>query len=272
MNRPAFLLLAFTLVACQRPAAPIADQAVPPPAVPAASRETNMAEPVTLQSHHWRLLSAQNASGQPLADLTTAGAGPLKVDFGADSIALSGGCNGGGAGLTVDNDTLRVGQFVQTQMACAAPLMALDQAASQALTGNLSWSVDDAGDVPALTLRNAGGDTLVFAGEPTADIRYGGPGETVFLEIDSERMACSHPLIPDHRCLRVRELQYDEAGLQRGAPGAWEPLYEDIEGYTHVPGTRNVLRVKRYRRDDVPADATGIAYVHDMTVEAESTR
>jgi hypothetical protein len=90
----------------------------------------------------------------------------------------------------------------------------------------------------------------------------------MFLEVASQRAECSHPLIPDYQCLRVREVAYGEDGLRSGEPGEWQLLYEDIEGFEHQPGVRNVVRVYRYNRDPVPADASSIVYVHDMTVES----
>ena len=88
---------------------------------------------------------------------------------------------------------------------------------------------------------------LSFAGEPTAETRYGGPGETVFLEVAAQSEPCSHPLIADMQCLQVRELKYDDKGIKTGTVGSFVNFYQDIEGYTHEPGIRNVLRVKRYR-------------------------
>ncbi|MES1154129.1 MAG: DUF4377 domain-containing protein, partial [Rhodanobacter sp.] len=52
----------------------------------------------------------------------------------------------------------------------------------------------------------------------------------------------------------------------------WQPLQQDIEGYVHEPGVRNVLRVKRYPLQRPPADAPSSAYVLDMVVESEIVR
>jgi hypothetical protein len=79
-------------------------------------------------------------------------------------------------------------------------------------------------------------------------------------------------LIPNKQCLQVRERHYDEHGLQTGTPGDWQPLYQDIEGYTHEDGIRNVLRVKRYTIKNPPADAPSTAYVLDTVVESEKVQ
>ena len=124
------------------------------------------------------------------------------------------------------------------------------------------------GDAPKLSLAADNGDTLVFTGEPTAETRYGSAGETVFLEVAAEAKPCSHPLIPNKQCLQVRERKYGQNGVVQST-GEWQPLYQDIEGYTHEPGIRNVLRVKRFTLKNPPADAPSTAYVLDMVVESE---
>ena len=43
--------------------------------------------------------------------------------------------------------------------------------------------------------------------------RYGDSGERLFLEVAAQTKPCSHPLIPDMLCLQVRELKYDDKGL-----------------------------------------------------------
>ena len=87
----------------------------------------------------------------------------------------------------------------------------------------------------------------------------------------AQAAACNHPLIPDMQCLQVRELKYDDQGLKTGT-GDWQFLYQDIEGYTHQPGVRNVLRLKRYPVANPPADGSSIAYVLDMVVESEQVK
>ena len=69
--------------------------------------------------------------------------------------------------------------------------------------------------------------------------------------------------------MQVREIKFDEQGLRAGEPGEWQPLFQDIEGFTHTPGTRNVVRVNRYTVANPPADGSSVAYVLDMVVESE---
>ena len=88
----------------------------------------------------------------------------------------------------------------------------------------------------------------------------------------AQTAACNHPLIPDMQCLWVRELEYDDKGLKAGDPGPFGHFYAPIEGYTHEPGVRNVLRLKRYPVPKPPAYGASIAYVLDMVVEAETVK
>ena len=125
-----------------------------------------------------------------------------------------------------------------------------------------------AGATPRLQLLAANGDRLVFEGSPTPQTRHGSEGTTVFLEVAPQRVPCPHPLIRDMQCLQVRERVYAGDGTL-SSQGEWQPLYQEIEGYTHAPGTRNVLRLMRFTVKNPPADASAVAYVLDMVVESE---
>ena len=193
---------------------------------------------------------------------------PLQLDFADGRVAVGNTCNRMGGEATLTGTRLAIGQMISTQMACAdAALMAMERAAGTRLAGDHAVTLV-AGDPPRLELVNAAGDTLAFIGTATAQTRFGMAPERVFLEVAAERVDCHHPVMPDSRCLQVRELQYDAAGLRTGA-GAWGPLYQEIEGYDHRAGTRTVVRLDRYQRRDVPADASAVAYVLDMVVESE---
>jgi hypothetical protein len=68
----------------------------------------------------------------------------------------------------------------------------------------------------------------------------------------------------------VRDRRFDAQGLPIEPPGEWRTFYGGIDGYTHTPGVRNVLRIDRYPRKQVPADASRYVYVLDMVVESET--
>lgn len=269
MKQSLFVLAALplALAACtakspdaSAPAAPAteAEAAAPAPA----------ADPATLLAgHHWQLESATGADGARIDALFGNPDAALQLDFADGRVSISNACNRIGGSYTLGATELAFGQMMSTQMACPEPLMAMEQAAQARLAGRHAFTLA-AGEPPKLELVNAGGDRLAFIGAPTAATRYGGTPERVFLEVAAERIECSHPLMPEYRCLQVRELTYDDAGLKKGS-GEWQPLYQEIEGYEHQPGVRNVLRLDRFQRTDVPADASSLAYVLDMVVESE---
>lgn len=226
----------------------------------------------TLTRYHWALQHAQDKSGARIDGLFARTDAPLQLDFTADRLSVSNSCNRMAGTYSVNGDQLSVGPLMQTRMACADPgLAALDEAIGTRLRGALRFAITDTDASPQLRLTTTAGDRLVLAGSPTAQARYGSAGETIFLEVAAATQPCSHPLIPNKQCLQVRELHYNANGKADGQPGNWQPFYQDIEGYTHEAGIRNVLRVKRYHLQNVPADAPSTAYVLDMVVESEQT-
>lgn len=249
----------------------------PAPAAPTTTTPASTAAPAAsdanaeLGRYHWRLQDATDASGKRIDALFVRADKPLQLDFADDRIGIANACNRMGGGYSLEGESLTVARMVSTMMACSDPkLMALDSEIGKRLEG-ASKLMLLAGDTPTLALATAAGDKLVFAGEPTAATRYGGPGERVFLEVAAQTKPCSHPLIPNKQCLQVREVRYDEQGLKVGTPGSFENFYDDIEGYTHEDGVRNVLRVDRYAIKNPPADGSSYAYVLDMVVESDAS-
>ena len=223
---------------------------------------------VPLEAHHWDLASATDPRGEAIAALQPARGKPLRVDFAQGHLGVSGGCNRIGGSYQRDGDMLRIGPLRQTEMACAdRRLMDLDAAIAARLQGTLR-AASSAGATPQLQLTATNGDVLVFTGTPTPQTRYGSAATTVFFEVAPQRQPCSHPQMPNAQCLQVRKRTYAENGTL-ASQGEWQPLYQEIEGYTHTPGTRNVLRVKQFAVSNPPADGSSVAYVLDMVVESE---
>lgn len=270
MKRLICLILPLALVACAKTPEPTPlanpEPAPPPPAATAAPAADNTAQ---LAGHHWQLQQATTAAGQRIDALFVREDAPITLDFADGRLGISNTCNRMSGAYALEGSALRVSRMAATMMACAdAKLMALDQEVGKRLEGNSTY-VLAAGQPPSLTLTTAGGDVLTFRGQATAETRYGGPGTRLFLEVAADTKPCSHPLIPNKQCLQVREIKYDQAGGKQ-ASGEWQNFYDEIEGYTHERGVRNVLRVNRYERKPVPADASSNAYVLDMVVESET--
>lgn len=219
-----------------------------------------------LAAFHWRLAEATAGDNSRIDVLFPRTDKPLQLDFAEGRVGVSNACNRIGGSYRLEGSTLSVGSLASTQMACSdSKLMESDAQIAQRLEagGTLRFEGD------MLIYVTAAGDTLRFAGEPTPDTRYGSPGERVFLEVAPQRVPCFHAMIPDYQCLHVRDIVYDGNGLKK-SEGEWRFLYEEIEGYTHLLGVRNVLRLKRYTIANPPADASSVAYVLDMVVESEA--
>ena len=260
-----YLLLAFAaaLAACSS-APDHGAETGSAPAMPAGPASSSVA----LEAYHWDLTSATDQRGQAIAALQPVAGKPLRLDFAKGRIGISGGCNRIGGAYEYSGTALRLQQLAQTQMACEdRRLMDADAAVTSRLQGELQTKID-AGATPRLQLLAADGGRLVFEGSPTPQTRHGSEGTTVFLEVAPQRVPCPHPLIRDMQCLQVRERVYAGDGTL-SSQGEWQPLYQEIEGYTHAPGTRNVLRLKRFTVKNPPADASAVAYVLDMVVESE---
>jgi hypothetical protein len=74
----------------------------------------------------------------------------------------------------------------------------------------------------------------------------------VTLEVAAHRQKCMGLI--EMQCLMVRELQEGQKKPR------WTPLYGEIQGYQHQTGQRQLLRVRKDRQENVPADAPSITY------------
>jgi len=269
MKHRLFLVLPLALLAaCSDNPAPAGstDDLAPAPAAAASRQAAALLDAQRLQGQHWVLKEARSANGTRIDALFARADAPVTLLFADGRVSVDNTCNRMGGSYSIGTGTLTVGPLASTEMACSAPeVMALDQAVGSRLQGELRTTLSDGGQ---LTLRTAQGDELVFAPEPTAETRFGGPGETVFLEVAAQTRPCPHPLIKDKQCLQVREVSFDDNGIKQGTPGEFTHFYDSIEGYEHEDGVRNVLRVKRFKVQNPPADASAQAYVLDMVVES----
>ena len=226
-----------------------------------------------LTRQQWRLSTATDATGKRIDALLVRADKPLQLDFQrsgavADRQRLQPDVRPVPAGRPDDQAR---SLCRHDEGLCGSETDGAGCEAGTRLQGDFAYRMA-LGAAPALELRSAGGDVLVFVRQRHPEARFGGPGERVFLEVAAETKPCSHPMMPDMQCLQVRELKYDDKGLKVGTPGAFGNFYEQIEGYPHEPGVRNVLRLQRYTRKQAPADASKYAYVLDMVVETEAPK
>lgn len=223
-----------------------------------------------LGNHTWTLLQALEADGASAWQLPSRGV-VLQFDEANQGLAVQGLCNRvHGRYSAQDSGALQVQPLVSTMMACPEQeLMRLERQVSELLPQATGWQLINA--APAtMELVFAQGQRWLLHGDVKHEALYGAP-QRVFLEVAADKQPCSHPLIANKQCLQVRTVDYDGSGLKT-MEGPWGAFYDEIDGYTHQAGTRNVLRVKRYTRPQPPADASRYVYVLDMVVETETRR
>ena len=194
---------------------------------------------------------------------------PLQLQFKDGRVGVSGGCNLMGGTYQLQQSKLMVGELTSTMRGCVPEVADLDASIGAFLNAGPAYAVTAANGGYELVLSN-GSDKKTFKGLQTPEAKYGQAGETIFMEVSNELKPCHHPLMKDAQCMQVREVYYNDQGLKDKAPGDWTLFYDKIEGYTHNPNERNVVRVKRYKIDNPPADASAYAYVLDMVVEREA--
>lgn len=256
------LALAALLTACS--SAPSQPQAPKPPAM------QQQATP-DLASYDWNLVTAFDTQGKPDQRWLLAGQAPLQLHFEDQRLAVRNLCNVLGAHFGTQGNDIQVTQAMSTKRACAdQALMQLEQRVGTLLPTMKRYRLY-AGSTPRLQLWFADGSRWDLSGRPTPQTQYGGPGERVFLEVAPERVACSHGVMKNAQCLRVREIRYADSGVKQSV-GEWQMFYGEIQGYTHHDGVRNVLRINRYKLKNPPADASSLAYVLDMVVETERVK
>ena len=220
-----------------------------------------------LPKQHWALATATDAKGQRIDALFARADKPLTLNFTASTLSVDNACNMLHTSFKLSGATIVATDFASTMKACAEPKLAgLDQAASKRLTGELGLRIADGGN-PMLELTNKAGDVLVFAGNQTAETKYGGPGERVFLEISPDAKPCAS----DSKvlCAQMREIHYDDKGLKAGTPGPFVEFRTPIEGFAVRPGVRSILRVNRFPLKTAGQDGSKFAYKLDMVVEVE---
>jgi len=226
--------------------------------------------PRTLEAHRWTLVWAIDAQGQPIAGLPAATAREINFNFGAGRFNIEGGCNRLLSGFQIDAEgTLSFDRMASTLMACEPAAMKVDAALAEMLAQPLKSEVL-VGTATTLRLTSPANATLFFTGQMTPEARYGQPTR-VFIEVGATTVVCKNSLGASVECLQVRERRFDEQGLVVGVPGAWQPFAETIEDYTHQPGVRNVLRLKRFDRAPAGGGAS-FFYVLDLVVESETVK
>jgi heat shock protein HslJ len=223
----------------------------------------------TLQQHQWTLTVATDGADRRIDALFPVSARPYAFTFTESTLNVQGACNSFGGSYRINaQGQLEASQMRSTMMACDPPLMQADKALVALLAQPLELQIS-ADTPPRLQLRTQSNETLGLEGQATPEALYG-PATIIFIEVDARQLPCRNPRNGQTTCLQVRTVYFNEQGLRTAPPGPWQPLYDTIEGYTHTPGERNVLRVKRFDRGAAPGDAAQAVYVLDLIVSTET--
>ena len=192
---------------------------------------------------------------------------PLVLNFDAQGrLAIATSCNNMMGAWSVENNQFVTGNLAATQMMCSPEAMKQEGLAASLFSNrkapftlNLSNP-----DHPKLTVVAANGEKIEFTGTMTAETKYQGEGETIFLEISPETKQCTG--VAPQTCLQVKEIKYAENGVKTYQDKDWTLFYTQIEGFEHDPKAHKIIRVKRYEIKNPAADQSKYAYVYDMTV------
>ncbi len=198
---------------------------------------------------------------------------PIVLNFKDQKLSIATGCNTMFGAAKVENGVLTTGNLASTNMMCSPKLMKQEGfAASLFQAGKTAFVLDTANsEHPTLTLMSATAGKVVFTGKMTAETKYQSQGETIFLEISPETKECSAGVMKK-QCLQVREIKYADNGVKTQVDKDWTYFYDNIDGYTHSPNERQVVRIKRYEIKNPAADQSKYAYVQDMIIEREAVK
>lgn len=229
--------------------------------------DANTANQQVLQQYFWQLVDAKDAQGKRIDTLLLKK--PIELRFDNGNVGISNVCNRMGGAYTLAYNVLSVKQLVATQMMCQNELDQAERAIASRIQGKQNLLFSQEGNTPVITLNNAARDQLVFKGVPTPETRFGSQAQIVFLEVAPVTKLCSYGVM-QAECLQTREIRYDAQGIKTYVSSDWQNFYGNIEGYKHDPKQRQILRLKKYRVQNPPADASDSAYILDMIIESET--
>lgn len=117
----------------------------------------------TLTQHDWSLIDATDADGHADIALRGGDRAPIQLSFQPDRMGITNSCNGMGGDYELKNGRLKIGNMMQTMMACEPELMARESAIKARLHEPLRLEYDQ--ETSRLTLINDAG-IMVFQPAP----------------------------------------------------------------------------------------------------------
>ena len=191
---------------------------------------------------------------------------PISAQFKEGSLHVNTGCNLQNSSYTLSGNQLKFGTGMSTMIGCSPELAKQEQFAGALFSNTVTFEIENPNsESPVLVIQQANQAPVRFTGTITPEAKYQSEGEIIFLDISTKTQECTG--VAKQTCLLVKEVKYNDAGLKTYVDSDWKLFYDQIEGYTHDPKTKVLLRVKRYEIKNPAADQSKYAYVHDMTVE-----
>ncbi len=227
----------------------------------------------TLSSYQWYLNDARTRHGQLIDGMFARTDNPVRLDFEGNRFYINNTCNKMTGTYTLTGTRMTFSRMAGTMMNCAFDdLNRLDREVSNRLTGTVSYALVTQ-TKPLLSMTLANGDVLSFTGIPTSQSEYDSVGDAMFLEVAEYTHPCAaRPGTYDNQCLLVRRVLIDENGMKTIPSPRWQYLDQPIQGYTHRPGIRNIIKVKRYNIVNPRIGQPSTAYNLDMIVESQVIR
>lgn len=233
---------------------------------------SNMSQAQELENYQWTQVNIIEANGHSQPAFHSEDGGPVQISFSENRMMLSGLCNHMTAAYQLEGSKIKVSSPMSTMKACGdSKLMNYEQQVGKALATMDRWSLlssNTTDAAPVLTLSFADGSQWRLQGEQTLAAKYGVEPTRVFLEVEPQKVDCTTSQGQAQQCLRVREIVYNEQGVQTST-GPWLDYFASIQGYEHTPGIRQVIRLNRYPLANVPAGSAPYVDELDMIVQSE---
>lgn len=223
-----------------------------------------------LGDYEWKLVKAVDRQGARLTDFGNPAS--MTLHFNSQQMMVSGGCNDINAAYSLSKRRLDIKSPVSTRQSCEPAQMAKDAAFMNFIKNpgiKAKWvgsaQTEAQSEQPRLILKNPQGERLFWQGTPTLEHLYGQPTQ-LFWQVAAGNKLCltTSGNVP---CVRVREVYYNDQGIKTGN-GPWQRFSGQIQGWTPEPLNEQVLRLKRYTRQEATATTSAdYLYVLDMVVE-----
>ncbi|WP_296403541.1 META domain-containing protein [Psychrobacter sp.] len=220
-----------------------------------------------LANYDWKLSAAKDKNEQPLAVLDRLN-DQVSVNFnlykGQQRIGFTVGCNRMGSNFSLSKNVLKLGNIFSTEIYCQ-DLDLAEKKLNQLMATESKVSIEPKVNQIKMSQQFVTGETLIWDGRPTAEVRYNQQGDIIFWEVSHELQTC--PATNLKNCLKVRPVYYDTKGLKQSV-GDWNIFVDKIDGYKHDSRVNTILRLKRFIID--PVDVKGKQFVYVLDSIAES--